>query len=83
MGNFVRIRDQEGQIDFGAMQPKMESGEIGFDYMRWTLADQSILSALFKSPGWVKQTSDPELDKLIAVADTTVDPAKRLEASTR
>jgi peptide/nickel transport system substrate-binding protein len=79
--NSIGLKTEIEQIDFGAMQPKMESGEIGFDYMRWTLADQSILSALFKSPGWVKQTSDPELDKLIAVADTTVDPAKRLEAS--
>jgi peptide/nickel transport system substrate-binding protein len=79
--NSIGLKTEIEQIDFGAMQPKMESGEIGFDYMRWTLADQSILSSLFKSPGWVKQTSDPELDKLIAVADTTVDPAKRLEAS--
>jgi peptide/nickel transport system substrate-binding protein len=68
-------------IDFGALQPMLQSGEVGMDYMRWTLYDQSILSALFKTPGWVGQTSDPELDALIQVADTTVDPEARLAAS--
>jgi ABC-type transport system substrate-binding protein len=51
------------------------------DYMRWTFYDQSILSQLFKSPGWVKQTNDPELDKLLHVADTTVEPEARIQAS--
>jgi peptide/nickel transport system substrate-binding protein len=68
-------------IEFGAMQPKLEDGSIGFDYMRWTYSDQSILSALFKSPGWTSQTSDPALDKLLNTADTTVDPAKRIDAT--
>lgn len=79
--NAMGLKTELQQIDFGALQPKMESGETGMDYMRWTLTDQSILSALFYSPGWTKQTSDPELDKLIDVANTTVDPAARLEAS--
>lgn len=68
-------------IEFGAMQPMLESGEIGMDYMRWTFADQSILTQLFKTPGWTKQTSDPALDALVLKADTTVDPVARLEAS--
>ncbi len=68
-------------IEFGAMQPMLESGEIGMDYMRWTFSDQSILSQMFKTPGWSGQTSDPELDKLLIKADTTVDPVARLEAS--
>jgi peptide/nickel transport system substrate-binding protein len=68
-------------IDFGALQPKLESGETGFDYMRWTFYDQSILSQLFKSPGWVGQTSDPELDALLDKADSTVDPEARIQAS--
>jgi peptide/nickel transport system substrate-binding protein len=79
--NKIGLKCDIQTIEFGAMQPMLESGEIGMDYMRWTFSDQSILSALFKSPGWVKQTSDPELDKLIEVADTTVDPEKRLDAS--
>ena len=79
--NAIGLKTELQSVDFGALQPKMESGETGIDYMRWTLVDQSILSALFKSPGWTQQTNDPELDKLLAVANTTVDPAKRLEAS--
>ncbi len=68
-------------IEFGAMQPMLESGEIGFDYMRWTYSDQSILSALFKSPGWTGQSNDPQLDALIAASDNTLDPVARIEAS--
>lgn len=68
-------------IEFGAMQPMLESGEIGFDYMRWTYSDQSLLSALLKTPGWSGQTSDPTLDAMLDTADTTVDPTARLEAT--
>ena len=68
-------------IDFGALQPMLEAGETGMDYMRWTFYDQSILSQIFKTPGWTGQTSDPELDKLLAVADSTLDPEARIEAS--
>jgi peptide/nickel transport system substrate-binding protein len=79
--NKIGIKTDIQTIEFGAMQPMLESGEIGMDYMRWTFYDQSILSQLFKSPGWVGQTNDPELDKLIAVADTTVEPEARIAAS--
>jgi len=68
-------------VDFGALQPMLEAGETGFDYMRWTFYDQSILSQLFLTPGWVGQTSDPALDELLKVADSTVDPAARVQAS--
>ncbi|CAA9584345.1 MAG: Oligopeptide ABC transporter, periplasmic oligopeptide-binding protein OppA [uncultured Thermomicrobiales bacterium] len=79
--NEVGIGTDIQVIEFGAMQPMLESGEIGFDYMRWTFSDQSILTQLFKTPGWTKQTSDPALDALLVKADTTVDPVARLEAS--
>jgi len=79
--NKIGLKVDVQTIEFGAMQPMLESGEIGFDYMRWTYSDQTILSALFKSPGWVKQMNDPQLDALLETADTTVDPAKRLEAT--
>jgi peptide/nickel transport system substrate-binding protein len=79
--NAIGLQTELQAVDFGALQPMMESGETGIDFMRWTLVDQSILSAMFKSPGWTGQTNDPELDKLLDVANTTVDPAKRLEAS--
>ncbi len=45
--NKIGIQAEIQTIEFGAMQPMLESGEIGMDYMRWTFADQSILSALF------------------------------------
>jgi len=79
--NKIGLKVDIQTIDFGALQPKLEAGETGFDYMRWTFYDQSILSQLFKTPGWVKQTSDPELDKLLAKADTTIDPTARIQAS--
>jgi peptide/nickel transport system substrate-binding protein len=79
--NNIGIKCEVQTIEFGAMQPMMESGEIGFDYMRWTYSDQSILSALFESQGEAYQFEDPELEKLLQVADTTVDPAARLEAT--
>jgi len=79
--NKIGLKAEVQTIEFAAMQPMLQNGEIGFDYMRWTYQDQSIISAMFKSPGWANQTNDPELDKLIKVADTTVDPDKRLEAS--
>jgi peptide/nickel transport system substrate-binding protein len=79
--NQIGLQVEVQTIEFGAMQPMLESGEIGFDYMRWTYSDQSVVSALFKSPGWTGQTNDPELDKLIEASDTTVDPAARIEAT--
>jgi len=77
----IGLRTEIQSVDFGALQPMMESGETGMDYMRWTLVDQSILSSLFLSPGWTGQTNEPELDELLTVANTTVDPEARLEAS--
>lgn len=79
--NAIGLNTEVQTIEFGAMQPMLESGEIGMDYMRWTFSDQSILSALFKSPGWVGQTSDPALDALLETADTTVEPEARLQAT--
>jgi len=79
--NKIGLKVDIQAVDFGALQPKLEAGETGMDYMRWTWYDQSILSQMLKSPGWVKQSNDPDLDKLIAVADTTVDPQARLQAS--
>jgi peptide/nickel transport system substrate-binding protein len=79
--NAIGLKTELQSVDFGALQPMMESGETGMDFMRWTLVDQSILSALFKSPGWTGQTNDPELDALLDVANTTVEPEARLAAS--
>lgn len=79
--NAIGLKTEIQTIEFAAMQPKLQAGELPFDYMRWTYTDQSILSAMFKSPGWAGQTSDPALDALLNTADTTLDPEQRLEAS--
>jgi len=68
-------------IEFGAEQPLLSAGKFDLDFMRWTWPDPVIESLLFKSPGWTKQLSDPDLDKLLAVADTTLDPEKRVAAN--
>ena len=38
-----------------------------------------ILSLLFRSPGWVGQVSDDELDELLLAADTEMDPEDRID----
>lgn len=66
-------------IEFGSELPMLKEGKFDADWMRWTWPDPVILSLLFKTPGWTNQTSDPDLDKLLAVPDTTLDPGKRLD----
>ena len=66
-------------IEFGSELPMLNAGNFEADWMRWTWPDPVILSLLFKTPGWTKQTHDPDLDKLLNVPDTTLDPTKRLD----
>ncbi len=47
--------------------------------MRWTYPDPTILSLLFKTPGWEKLYSDPALDVALNRADATLDPVKRVQ----
>jgi len=68
-------------MEFGAEQPLLNAGKFDVDWMRWTWPDPVIESLLFKTPGWTKQLSDPALDKLLDVADTTLDPEKRVAAN--
>lgn len=68
-------------MEFGAEQPLLSAGKFDLDYMRWTWPDPVIESLLFKTPGWTKQLSDPDLDKLLVVADMTLDPEKRVAAN--
>ena len=68
-------------MEFGAMQKLLNDGKFDINYMRWTWPDPVIESLLFKSPGWTKQLSDPNLDTLLTTADTTLDPEKRLAAN--
>ncbi len=79
--NKIGIKVDIQLVDFGALQPMLEAGETGMDYMRWTFYDQSILSQMLKSPGWTKQSADAEFDRLVHIADTTVDPEARLQAT--
>jgi peptide/nickel transport system substrate-binding protein len=67
-------------IEFGSELPQLRDGKFDVDWMRWTWPDPVIESLLFKSPGWTNQMNDPEVDKLTAVADKELDPAKRLAA---
>ena len=66
--------------DFGTLSGEMPKAQFDFDLMRWTYADPTILSLLFKTPGWEKLFSDPSLDALLNRADSTLDPAKRVQA---
>lgn len=65
-------------MDFGAMQGVIEAGEHDVNWMRWTWPDPVILSLLFKTPGWVGQVSDEELDELLSEADSEMDPDERI-----
>lgn len=67
-------------MDFAAELPLLNAGNFDCDLMRWTSPDPNILSLMFKSPGWTKQMHDPKLDQLCTVADTTLDPTKRIDA---
>ena len=65
--------------DFGTMAAEMPKGEFDFDVMRWTWNEPVILSLLFKCPGWKELLCDPDLDEMLAEADTEMDPSARLE----
>jgi len=65
--------------DFGTMSGQMPKAQFDFDLMRWTYADPTILSLLFKTPGWEKLFSDAALDAALNRADTTLDPVKRVQ----
>ncbi len=67
-------------LDFSAELPQLNSGDFECDIMRWTSPDPNILSLMFKTPGWRKQMHDSQLDALCTTADTTLDPAKRVDA---
>ena len=79
--NAVGIRTEIQVLEIPALLAGIESGDFGMDYMRWTYSDQLILSLLFKTPGWTNQMSDPELDELLVVSETTLDPEARIEAT--
>ncbi len=65
--------------DYGTMYAEMKKCGYDFDMMRWTWNEPSILTLLFKSPGWIGCLSDPDLDKMLAAMDSQMDPAKRVD----
>ncbi len=77
----IGIKMEIRVVEFGSELPLLNAGKFDADWMRWTWPDPVIESLLFKTPGWTNQLSDPELDKLCAVADTTLDPTKRVVAN--
>ncbi len=67
-------------IEFSSLQTLLKKGDFDLDLMRWTWPDPTILSLLFKTPGWTGQSSDPNLDTMLSKADGSLEPAARLEA---
>jgi len=65
--------------DFGTLSAEMTKGQFDFDLMRWTWVEPNILSLLFKTPGWRQLHSDSELDAALERADTSMNPARRLD----
>lgn len=77
--NTVGMKCEVQVMDFGAELPLLNAGNFDCDLMRWTSSDPTILSLMFKTPGWRKQMHNAELDALLTKADTTLDPQKRLD----
>ncbi len=78
--NSIGMKVEIQIMEFGAELPLLEAGDFDVDWMRWTWPDPVILSLLFKTPGWTNQVSDPDLDELLIVADTTLAPDDRIAA---
>lgn len=65
-------------MELSALLKALQKGDFDIDLMRWTWPDPTILSLLFKSPGWTTQYSDKDLDAILSKADATLEPAQRL-----
>jgi peptide/nickel transport system substrate-binding protein len=53
-----------------------------FDMMTWSWYDPDILYALWHSPGAYSGYNSPELDEMLELTRTTIDPEGRKAAST-
>lgn len=76
----VGIQVDVGTSDWGTFYPSLLKPDWDMDLNRWTWSDPSVLSQLFRSPGHRKLLPpDPAIDNALDAADTTLDPAKRMQ----
>jgi peptide/nickel transport system substrate-binding protein len=68
--------------DWSAFYPSLLDDSLDMDMMRWSWADCSVLTVLWRSPGYRgHMPPDAELDSLLDQLLTTMDPVKRDEVS--
>lgn len=58
---------------------KLKDRQHNINFMWWSGWDPVFLSLVFKTPGWQKVYSNPDLDKILVAAETELDPDKRLQ----
>lgn len=81
----VGIKADIEMMDIGTLNARVKTenntteGPGTMDSMGWSWYDPDIMYQLWHSPGWVDGYSDPELDKLLKLTRTTVEPKARLE----
>ena len=64
--------------DWGAFYPALLEEDWDMDLMRWTWDDASVMYDLLRSPGHrSKLPEDPELDEVLDLVATTMDPELR------
>jgi peptide/nickel transport system substrate-binding protein len=66
--------------DWGTFYPSLLNNDWDMDLMRWTNADPSILSVLFRSPGHRKATlANPTADAVLDRCDALMDSNVRMD----
>lgn len=69
-------------MQYNALRPLLRSGEAGLAFLSWGsfgLGDASASTSYFFAGGPDDLARDPEVEKTLKVADTSVDPSVRLE----
>jgi peptide/nickel transport system substrate-binding protein len=56
---------------------RLPEGRHNINFMWWSWPDPTILSLIFKCPGWKNGYCNPEIDRLLTRADEELDVAKR------
>src|SRR5262245_25727013 len=67
-------------VDIATFIQKLKSGEADLSLSAYGYSDPSMLSQVYKTPGWNNQYGDPELDAVLTRVDTTLDPQARQAA---
>lgn len=66
-------------FEVASMIAQLPERKHNLNFMWWSGWDPNFLSLVWKSPGWKKVYSNPELDRILEKADTELDPVKRME----